>query len=463
MRAFLKPASLTALLALITACASNQTGPGSSDRPPERVGGATAPRGLGNVVTDASPLYLRQGFLAASGGVPFVGRIVYFAGSTPDSSLAALSVSLTARSLSFVRETDRYRAGYTIVADLRSSAGTRRVVDATEAVRVTSATETQRNEESVIFQRFFSVAPGTYQVSITIRDLIGGRSSSFEGSVVVPNTHAVGISSPLVVHQADLRTSLQSLPKIVASPRATGVFGRDSVFLTYIETYGNAQHTPVKYSLVTEAGSTLWTDSIQLPGTPEISAGLIRIPVTSVGVGVGKLRLWLSGSRDTVQTPLLIGFGEDLPVASFNDMISYLRFYVSAPRLAALRNASDEQKPTMWTEFLRDSDPNSSTPQHEGLLLYFDRIRRANDLYRGELGPGWLSDRGKVFVTLGEPDQYGAAAGSEVFGRGRSLVWEYRRFSLRLLFQDRTGLNRWELDPASEAQFNAVAERERVG
>ncbi len=451
--------SLT-LFGVISGCGASTQGPGPGGS--GRVGGNSPPRGLGNVVTDASALYLRQGLLAGSGAVPFVGRIAFFAGPTPDSSLAVVSVSLAARALTFSREGDRYRAGYSIVADLRSQTGSRRIVDATEAVRVSSATETQRTDESVIFQRFFSVPPGTYQLSISLRDMVGGRGSSYEGSVVVPNTRVQGISTALVVHQAELRSSLTSPPKIVTSPRATGVFGRDSIFLTYVETYGNSQNTSVRYALVTETGGTLWSDSVKVTGNDQVASGLIRIPVTGVGVGVGRLRLWLPGARDTVQTPLFVGFGEDLPVASFTDMISYLRYYVNSARLAAMRSAADDQKPGLWVELLRDSDPIPSTPQHEGLLAYFDRIRKANDLYRGEVGAGWLSDRGKVLVTLGEPDQIGATtSGSEV--SGRTLVWEYRRFGLRLLFQDRTGLNRWELNASSEAEFNAVAERERVG
>ena len=454
--------ALFAIVLVVVSFGCATTGPASGPSSgPSRVGTPSS-RSLGRIAGDASGMYLKEGLFASSGPVPFVGRIAFFGGQSTDSTLAVISVSMASRALSFARDGDSYRAGYSVVADLRSQSGSlRRVVEANEAVRVTSALETQRNEESIIFQRFFPVLPGTYQVSLSVRDAAGGKVSSYEGSVTVPDTRAQGISTPLVVHQAEIRSSYSTTPKIVASPRATGVFGRDSVILTYVETYGNDQNRPVRYSLVSETGSTLWTDSAKVTGSPQVSGGLIRIPVTGVGVGVGHLRIWLPGSRDTVQTPLFVGFGDELPVASFSDMLNYLRFYMNSQRLQAMRTAADDQKAAMWTSFLRDTDPVASTPQHEGLIAYFDRIRIANDRYRGELVDGWLSDRGKVFVTLGEADQYSTP--QDVYGRVRSLIWEYRRYSLRLLFQDRSGLNRWELDPSSEAQFNAIAERERVG
>jgi GWxTD domain-containing protein len=167
-------------------------------------------------------------------------------------------------------------------------------------------------------------------------------------------------------------------------------------------------------------------------------------------------------SQEAVSAPLFVGFGEDLPIASFNDMLNYLRFYVHSERLNTLRNAPEDQKPALWAALLRETDPIPTTAQHEGLLAYFTRIRTANERFRGEPVEGWLTDRGRVYVTLGEPDQL-AAGGPEYTSRLQRFAWEYQRFQLRLIFQDRTGLGRWTLEPGSEVEFNSVAQRQRVG
>jgi GWxTD domain-containing protein len=215
---------------------------------------------------------------------------------------------------------------------------------------------------------------------------------------------------------------------------------------------------------VNELGTTLAIDSVQLNGSGgELSGAVVRIPVTTVGLGVGRLRLWFPGTRDTVSGPLFVGFGEDLPVATFNDMLNYLQYYINPARVLTLRQAAEDQRASLWAAFLRDTDPVASTPQHEGLLAYFERIRRANDRFRGEATDGWLTDRGKVYVTLGEPDQLTSNSSGDVYSRNRTFAWDYQRYNLRLFFVDRTGLGRWTLDPSSEADFNSVAARERVG
>jgi GWxTD domain-containing protein len=402
--------------------------------------------------------------VAAGGPVPYVGRIAYYAGPSVDSTLALLTISFPTSALQFSREGERYRGAYQVVVDLRSQRGTHRIVDANESVRVLTWEETQKNEESVIFQRFFNARPGTYHFSVSVRDQQETRASVYEKEIVVPNARAQGISTALVVYQAEARASLISPPRLVASPRSAGLFGRDSVILAYVETYGLAADGPVHWAVVDEAGTALVADSILFSRVGQISSGLLKIPVTSVGIGVGQLRAWVRGISDTSTTPLFMSFGDDLPVATFAEMLNRLRFYVKGDRLAEIRAAPESEKAGLWSVLLRDSDPVPSTPQHEGLLAYFERIQRANDLFRGELTDGWLTDRGKVWVTLGPPDQLSAGNPRQVLGRGaRTFSWEYRRHSLRLYFQDRTGLDRWTLEPASEAEFNSIAEQERVG
>jgi GWxTD domain-containing protein len=402
--------------------------------------------------------------MAASGPVPFVGRVAYFAGTHQDSALVLVTVSMSTSALEFVREGDRYRADYEISGELRSQSAPRQVVDAKESVRVLSWQETQRTEENIIFQKYFQIQPGNYSFTLSVRDLGRARASNYTRELVVPNTRLRGISTAIVVHEAVLRTSLDAPPTFVASPRSTGLFGRDSVIRAYVEAYGFARRGPVHYKIVNETGATLLADSVSLFSTDEVGSGLLRIPVTSVGIGTGRLRLWVAGGADTVQTPLFVGFGEDLPVASFNDMLNYLRFFVKSERLAALRAAPESERPELWSALVRDTDPNPATTQHESLLAYFDRIRNANEQFRDEATDGWLSDRGDGYDTLGPPERISSPNANQGSSRLiRTMVWEYRRHSLSLYFSDRNGLNRWTIDPSSQTAFRNIAQQERVG
>ena len=110
-------------------------------------------------------------------------------------------------------------------------------------------------------------------------------------------------------------------------------------------------------------------------------------------------------------------------------------------------------------EYLAETDPNPQTAVHEGLRDYFGRVRVANERFREEGGAGWMSDRGMVFVALGDPDQIYEQGTSDVSQRGRAQIWEYRQYSAQLVFIDQSGFGRWRLTTSSEADFRSILNR----
>ncbi len=50
-------------------------------------------------------------------------------------------------------------------------------------------------------------------------------------------------------------------------------------------------------------------------------------------------------------------------------------------------------------------DPDPSTPGNPFRDLFFQRVAVANDYFSASTKPGWLTDRGKLFIILGPPDE----------------------------------------------------------
>lgn len=57
------------------------------------------------------------------------------------------------------------------------------------------------------------------------------------------------------------------------------------------------------------------------------------------------------------------------------------------------------------TEFWRRRDPSPGTIENEFRRTYWFRVLEAEKRFRDSTTPGWKSDRGKIFVLLGEPIQ----------------------------------------------------------
>ncbi len=408
-------------------------------------------------------LQQRLGVMMATGPIPFVAKAASFATSRPDTALVLVSVSIPNRVLSFVREGDRYRAPYEM--RIRISKGGREVASVTtlEIVRVGTFRETNRTDESVIFQHFFRIPPGTYDLSALIRDVAGSRSSTQESSITVPRLAGSGLSTPLLVYDVAPRTSLDSLPRILASPRSSAVFGRDTAISVYLEGYGAGSRLPVHYVVTNDRNQWVLSDSTVLPRHGGLFSGLISVPVSTIGLGVVNVNLTTGARSDTTRLPVFVSFGEDIPIMSFEGMLEYLRFFAPAPRLKALRDAPANKRAASWAEFLRQTDMIPETPVNEELQAYFARIQLANAQFLRDKNPGWLSDRGMVFVALGEPDQIlerninQQVTTSQVLSSSRLQVWEYRQYHTQFVFYEEAA--RWRLTRASENEFWTVNAR----
>jgi GWxTD domain-containing protein len=415
---------------------------------------------------DPTAIYHQMGLIATGSPLAFVGKIAYFASSSPDTTMMLTSISIPNKALSFVREGDSYRAPYEVHLTLTQGTTQVAAVNSMEIVRVPTFKEINRTDESVIFQHYFKVRPGTYNLSFQVRDATSARSTSQEGAVTVPALRSGHLSTPVLVYDAKPRSTLDSLPRVLASPRSSAVFGQDSTVAVYLEGYGTQLQLPVGFIVQNDRGVVTLRDTLHLQRHGNLLSGSVSIPISRVGIGIANVTFTRIDAMDTVRAPVFVSFGNEIPLVTYEEMLSELRYYAAPDRIRSLRDAPVERRGIVWADFLRSTDPVPGTPEHEGLQTYFNRILQANLRFReeGRGGTGWLSDRGKVFVSVGEPDQvYEQTTNVPVTAtsttRGRVQSWEYAQYRVRFLFYDETGTGRWRLTPASEAEFQAINAR----
>lgn len=428
-------------------------GRGAGNGPPHPAGTAGAP--------DPSSFYRQLGMIAQSGQFPVVGQIRYLAGSTADSTLALVTLSFANRSLTFNGDGGGQRATYTVTIDVVQGATTIRHVDTHKQIRVESFKETQRDDESVIFQQFLSLPPGVYSMSLMVRDEGGSSSASQQLSVTVPRLGKGTLSTPISVYQVKPRARTDTVPALIANPRSTIVLGRDTLAGLYIEGYGLGESARVGVQVLNDAHVVILRDTVNLVRQGDLSSALLDFPVSSIGVGPVTVVASLAGAPDSVQAPLFLSFGDEFGITSFDELLSYLRYFVSASRIQALRDTPPEQRAAAWAAFWKQTDTNPSTQENEALRDYFKRIATANQRYREAEVPGWLTDRGKVYITLGEPDQAGQQFGQSSTARSRAEIWVYTQYNLRLIYmnQGSGGFAHLRLSPSSQSDFDKVVRR----
>src|SRR5439155_26994989 len=85
--------------------------------------------------------------------------------------------------------------------------------------------------------------------------------------------------------------------------------------------------------------------------------------------------------------------------------LSLLRYSPRQDLVAKLRSATADQRSEVWREFWKTTDPVPMTPENEALDEYFRRVQIANQRFQESADPGWITDRGEVFICLREPDE----------------------------------------------------------
>ena len=458
--------SLGILGVAVTACASGRPAGGGAPRggPPPGDGQPAVRRG--DIVAQTDMLKLQQGLGLLANGLPmpFSGSLAMLPGPTPDSSLVMVSLSLPTQAFSFTRENDRFRASYIVAVEARQGGTVVVRTESNQTVRVVSFKETQRADESVLFQQQLLVPPGTYTIGVLVRDGNTSRSGTQEKELMVPRFGGRP-STPIIAVEVTARNTAAAGPDILANARSTMVLGRDTELPLYVEVRDSSPAgVPINVAIRDDNGNSLWQDSVVLPHRGDLASSVIRIPVAVLGVGIVQAAVWRTGQADTVTQPVLISFGDDLPVASFDEMINYLRFFASNSRLNALKTGTPQQRATAWAAFLRETDPISITPQNEALRDYFQRIRVANERYRDDGSAGWLTDRGMTYVALGEPEQVldnnnQSQSDLSIGQRGRLQAWDYTSERLRLIFQDQSGFGRWRFYGSGAADFQSALQR----
>jgi len=139
------------------------------------------------------------------------------------------------------------------------------------------------------------------------------------------------------------------------------------------------------------------------------------------------LAVWITIFLTGVLTPILRGEEWNAPNPGWYE--GPARYLLTREEVKAFRSLKTTEERSRFIEDFwarRDQDPG--TPINENLIRYEKRFSDANRLFRDAPHPGWLTDRGKLYLLLGGPDeiQQGTAFGR----RGKEVpyqIWIYHQ------------------------------------
>jgi len=322
----------------------------------------------------------------------------------------------------------------------------------------------------------FALAPGDYTIRVTVRDSASGRVQSAE-TPLAAYPGRPGASDLLLAYgirrgqPGDTVTAPGEVRKgdlFIAASADLRMSPTHATMADYCEVYRDSAATlPWNVQVVTADGRALiTTPAAQTPVAAGGGVLMGSLDLTGLPPGMYRLVLVAGAGGDTVTRAgafRMGGFEAEQHVASavqaeaeptdpfarlsepqMDTLFAPLIYLATGSELGAYNALTVEGKRRFLRDFWRRHDP---TPGNEQRVAFYRSIAEANQRFReggGASIPGWRTDRGRIFLAHGEPDDMRREPAS-----GTSYPWEYWKYTkgrvLYYLFLDKTRLGNYSL------------------
>jgi GWxTD domain-containing protein len=361
-------------------------------------------------------------------------------------------------------EGDRGSLSYRVAVKVRDTTGLTLLQNSWQNHATAAA---RRPDASAVDMVHFSLAPGRYSLEVTVEDSVSGRQASstvdLEGFATEPAASDLLLSPKIrpatpedsVPQPAELRWGkmlVTAAARLQLTPlRSTAFYlleayspteAQGTLDLRVVDSAGKAilKTTPTK--VYVPAGGGVLKGQLDLTGLP--AGAFVMVAALTLGSNtvertaaftMAGLQETLSkdvGRRDSARTTDE-GYFDAMNSAELDSAQAPLAVIATGRELSAYKGLTVSAKRRFMTQFWAERDPTPSTPVNEARQQFYQYIAFANEHYReggGRSRPGWMSDRGRVYLRNGAPD--------EVLQREQQAqappyeVWRYR-----------TGKDRW--------------------
>ncbi|RMG42678.1 MAG: GWxTD domain-containing protein, partial [Methanobacteriota archaeon] len=133
-------------------------------------------------------------------------------------------------------------------------------------------------------------------------------------------------------------------------------------------------------------------------------------------------------------------------VEDLNQALQQLRYIADMDSIKFYLKAPYTERKAYFQRFWKKQDPNPDTPENELMDEYYRRVNFANKNFSITGLDGWLTDRGRIYIKFGHPDdieRHPFEAGSYPYE-----IWRYYNNRKTFLFIDRTGFGDYVLHPS---------------
>ncbi len=397
-----------------------------------------------------------------------------------DSSQVYLELyySFDVSSLQYEKKDSEYYSEAIITISIQRSGNdsliTRQAFRLPFSVNDTTLLQTSRNYNDVVG---FLLFPDVYRIQCSVQDRY---DSSHQEKLSFPISIKSIEKNSATLSDIELATSIVPMEKtpdnrfykntFEVKPNTTRLYGEHQpVLFYYLETYNLLTISSPQYYTQATITNALGKEMNSVKKTKNtmhesnVEVGVMKVHELKTGAYTFTFSLLDSTKsiastskkffiyNSSLQPDTLINTGENSILASEYATMTEedLDKEFEQCRYIALKNEIDsyaqlsnvEAKRKALFNFWSARDDDKTTSVNEAKREYFEKVRHTNERYNTGYKQGWKSDRGRVYIMYGQPDEVERHA-SEVNMKPYE-VWYYHSLQggVQFIFGDRTGFS----------------------
>ncbi len=417
----------------------------------------------------------------SSGSAPLLWFDVYRFPETDSTCIVELAYSIERNSLRFQNAGGYWVAGAEI--ENRFYRGDSLIFQTRFLVEDTVGSKDQvRGGQKLLEFRRYRFRPGRYGIVVTLKDRHTGQTRTLTDTVEVAGRR----TKELVASDLILASSVRRAPSPTSGywrnglevvPNASRVYGKGLESLGfYAEVYGLRRRADGAscYWMAVRVSDEFGRSPVRYAGKSHLIQGTAcavhgTVDVSSLERGGYLLTVTVHDcvTGDSVQlsrhffvvrpgTPVasasesesgrsLASEYANMPEAKLDSLYELIKYIASRDEQEIYPRLDLGGKRRFMTSFWLRRDPDPSTPENEARRDYFRRVEYANVHFSYGRAPGWKTDRGRVLLQYGWPDQVDRHVGEMI--ENPYEVWTYEKVQggVEFIFVDRRRVGNYEL------------------
>ena len=389
-----------------------------------------------------------------------------------------LNVGLQRDVLSYTQRDDKFVGEYLVEAEIHQN-------DSLVAVKRWKNVDTLDSLEQVsdgprlFSQNHLLVQTGTYDFTVRVSDPNSGKTLAY----VSPLRAEAWLTDQLSISDIQLASSIErddssgqlSKNGYRIMPNPSRLYGLELPLLySYVEIYNlepgtdeKGSNYEVRYKILDEHDQVVKATAPKIrkkPGSSAVDVNRMSVVTLRSGSYAFVVQIEdLENRRQTERRKQFFvyregdftrgrGVGQDLYAdmteKQLDQEFEYAGYIIPRSQQKIYRQASMEGKQQFLREFWMDADSlyGYSRDGKSFRESYLERVEYANEALRGRFREGWDTDRGRVVLLYGRPDDI--KRGVYGFGRNDHEVWHYWNLDgspAEFIFVDKRGLGELEL------------------